>query len=461
GDNPTERLAADCADAACVDAKLAEGYDVNLTADIEGGVRIGHTGVILDCRGRSITGDGTGNGVTILKTMSGAAVKNCFIGGFVNGIWGSGYAGGIHSLEIVDNTIHASDRGILLNDNISYGTFARNAVHAPIGIQVSAYSEASQYNSIVSNRVYFPTVAVFMAYAVNNEVTHNVFYAPQTEVSVYYPQHNTIADNVTCADEATCDGDGDSVGEAADNCPWVANPGQADADGDGAGDACDVCPSAQDPDQADSDFDGAGDACDCDADDGLCTAGAYCDGQGTPDTECCADADGDGHLGTPAGCGTDCDDTSADVYPGAAELCNDTDDDCDGGVDEGYPDFDNDGAADCVDPDDDDDGLADAADACPFEHPRGADADADGCIDTLEDAPEVVEELSLPAGTANELGSKVESAIASQEDGNTGAAANKLKALINSVKAQRGKKISEEDADLLIDFAENAIDGLE
>ena len=37
-----------------------------------------------------------------------------------------------------------------------------------------------------------------------------------------------------------CDGDG--FFDESDNCPLIANPGQADADNDGAGDDCDVCP---------------------------------------------------------------------------------------------------------------------------------------------------------------------------------------------------------------------------
>jgi hypothetical protein len=41
---------------------------------------------------------------------------------------------------------------------------------------------------------------------------------------------------------AVCrDGDGDGVCDADDDCPDVANAGQADADGDGIGDACDPC----------------------------------------------------------------------------------------------------------------------------------------------------------------------------------------------------------------------------
>jgi subtilisin family serine protease len=39
------------------------------------------------------------------------------------------------------------------------------------------------------------------------------------------------------------DSDGDAVADVSDNCPRAANAGQADADGDGAGDACDATPN--------------------------------------------------------------------------------------------------------------------------------------------------------------------------------------------------------------------------
>ncbi|MFT3886244.1 MAG: thrombospondin type 3 repeat-containing protein [Flavobacteriales bacterium] len=58
------------------------------------------------------------------------------------------------------------------------------------------------------------------------------------------------------------DADGDGVLDCLDNCPLLANSGQADLDGDGIGDVCDNCPWVWNPDQADQDGNGIGDACD-------------------------------------------------------------------------------------------------------------------------------------------------------------------------------------------------------
>jgi len=52
-----------------------------------------------------------------------------------------------------------------------------------------------------------------------------------------------------------------------------------------------------------------------------------------PDLGCetqLVDADGDGYSPDSLACGSDCDDTRADVNPGQVELCDDVDRDCDG-----------------------------------------------------------------------------------------------------------------------------------
>ena len=70
-----------------------------------------------------------------------------------------------------------------------------------------------------------------------------------------------IPNNNPCPNPPT-DTDADGIADVVDNCPLVANSGQADADADNHGDVCDNCPTTSNPDQQDSDGDTIGNACD-------------------------------------------------------------------------------------------------------------------------------------------------------------------------------------------------------
>ena len=202
-----------------------------------------------------------------------------------------------------------------------------------------------------------------------------------------------------------CDGiDNDCDGELDEG---VTSPYYADQDGDGFGDPDDVTeacsrpsgtvPIPNDCDDSDPDsYPGAGERCDgadndCDdsIDEGV-TETFYVDadedGYGDPDqtTEACEGASG------AAAEGSDCDDADEDVHPGADELCNEVDDDCDGVVDdeptvdtrEWYPDVDGDEFGD--------DG-AESIESC--SQPAGYTAEGGDCDDRDEDTNPAAEEV--------------------------------------------------------------------
>ncbi len=105
------------------------------------------------------------------------------------------------------------------------------------------------------------------------------------------------------------------------------------------------------------------------------------DTYGTSSNKCICAATGD-YTATRD---SDCDDTRANVYPGAPEICDGLDNDCNAQRDEGFPNNDHDSMADCVDPDDDNDGIPDIIDNCQFTPNRDQkDTDKDGIGDVCD-----------------------------------------------------------------------------
>ncbi len=211
---------------------------------------------------------------------------------------------------------------------------------------------------------------------------------------------NMLIDLGVAAEEP--DDDGDGIHEC-DNCPVVANAGQADTDGDGIGDDCescvdsdmdgfgdpgipgnpcpdDNCPFVANADQADADEDGIGDACDeCNDPDG---DGYGNDFYGTCDWDNCSS------ISNP-----DQTDTDSDAQGDACDNCPE--------VDNYYQeDYDLDGIGDACDDcaDTDGDGYGDPGhvgntcddDNCPIiPNADQLDTDGDGTGDVCDECTDI------------------------------------------------------------------------
>jgi len=138
----------------------------------------------------------------------------------------------------------------------------------------------------------------------------------------------------------------------------------------------------------------------------------------------------------------------------------DIDDNCPDTPNANQANSDNDLMGDACDPDDDNDGILDDNDTCSLEDATGRDADADGCIDTLVLLSGVVEDLELFEKFEKKLLKKIQKIQTALDNGKDKKVLNRLESFIKKINKQRGKNISEADADMLIAYAQNLISNL-
>jgi hypothetical protein len=82
-------------------------------------------------------------------------------------------------------------------------------------------------------------------------------------------------------------------------------------------------------------------------------------------------------------------------------------------------------------------------------------------IMSTQELIETIKTWNLPKGTENSLASKLQNAIQSLDNGQQNAAINKLNAFINEVQAQRGKKLTNGQADTLTSEAQRIINTIQ
>jgi len=80
--------------------------------------------------------------------------------------------------------------------------------------------------------------------------------------------------------------------------------------------------------------------------------------------------------------------------------------------------------------------------------------------EAIDNLTTTIENMNLHQGIENSLTSKLENIIAKLEKGTVNAAINQLEAFINAVEAQRGNKLTEEQADELVDAVNSIISAL-
>ncbi|MBD3389124.1 MAG: hypothetical protein GF416_08555, partial [Candidatus Altiarchaeales archaeon] len=277
---------------------------------------------VLDCQGHTIDGDGSGStdrGI-LVEGKSGVQIQNCVITDFTDGIlvsssqqvsalyntvtdcykgiryynspscalegntvMGCGYGIHLHdgssNCEVIDNTAEGNSNGIVVvtsSANVLSDNTANSNSDYGIRISTSSNNMLSQ-NTVEGNG----QIGLWFQFTSDsNMLDANRFCSNGLDIS---------DGNANSGSENTCDTvlQYDDVGVTG--CTYTCSPVTYYEDGDG-------------------------------------------DGYGNPNSPITGTSQPPGYVED----GSDCDDSNPDVHPGASEVCNGIDDNCDGQVDEGF-----------------------------------------------------------------------------------------------------------------------------
>ena len=118
-----------------------------LTTDVNEGIVIDEDNLTLDGDGHTITGSGTGYGVYLDQRIS-VTVKNCVVSGFWYGI----YLYSSSSNTLTANTANNNYDGIFLYDNSNYNTLTDNTANNNVhGISLDSSSSNTLTSNIMSD----------------------------------------------------------------------------------------------------------------------------------------------------------------------------------------------------------------------------------------------------------------------------------------------------------------------
>ena len=330
--------------------------------------------ITIDCKGYSITGGGTGNGI-YNDGYDNITVKNCIITNFRRGIywrnsnyntfinnaansnnrygiilWNSDYNNltsgtannnnryGIYLFSSSNNTLmfntanNNTDRGIYLLSNSDYNTLINNTANNNTNRYGIIISGNSRYNRLISNTAKNNPDGIYISNSDYNNITKSILESNSNYgIRLFLSDNNLVYDNFFNNTNNARD-----TGTNYWNTSYDCSSGSNVIDG--------LCIGGNFWSDYNGSDDGSGSYPHNISGDGIGdTALLYNSGGDISSggdylpliTPLCTDNDGDGYNLTGLVCGlTDCNDTNASIYPGATELLNGVDDDCDGSVDE-------------------------------------------------------------------------------------------------------------------------------